>query len=164
MTDYLRKVSKDLPIKKVYSNVPASYWDEGWILRGQHIDEAVNLHKEGVGLGTYFPVADRVTDRVLVSTKSVDLLANSYHNPQKLKGTLNRALNQLDGIEGLFDTSGKLVRKGSKELTLAEFDSKALEIILPDVVISEEVYKTLIEFKKTANMCGIDVWFCITDY
>lgn len=101
MTDYLRKVSKDLPLKKVYSNVPASYWDEGWILRGQHIDEAVNLHKEGVGLGTYFPVADRVTDRVLVSTKSVDLLANSYHNPQKLKGTLDRALNQLDNIRGL---------------------------------------------------------------
>ena len=47
---------------------------------------------------------------------------------------------------------------------MSEFDSKALEIILPDVVISEEVYKTLIEFKKTANMRGIDVWFCITGY
>ena len=77
--------------------------------------------------------------------------------------SLNRALDQLDNIEDLFDAEGTLTRAGGK-LELSEFDSKALEIILPDVVISEEVYKTLIEFKKTANMRGIDVWFCITGY
>ena len=116
----------------------------------------------GVGLGRYFPVADRLSGRILVSTKSLDLMADSYHKPTALKSTLNRALKQLDTIEELFDSSGRLA-KGGQELTAAKFDSKALEIILPDVIISEEVYNTLLKFKEEAKSLGIDVWYCITE-
>lgn len=63
----------------------------------------------------------------------------------------------------MFDAEGTLIRAGGK-LKLSEFDSKALEIILPDVIISEEVYKALIDFQEIARKRGIDVWFCITDY
>ena len=63
----------------------------------------------------------------------------------------------------MFDAEGILIRAGGK-LYLSEFDSKALEIILPDIVVSEEVYKALIDFQENARKSGIDVWFCITDY
>ncbi|MGN0402373.1 MAG: hypothetical protein ACI4HQ_08960 [Acetatifactor sp.] len=63
----------------------------------------------------------------------------------------------------MFDAEGTLIRAGGK-LELFEFDSKALETILSDIVVSEEVYKALIDFQENARKSGIDVWFCITDY
>ena len=94
LSEYLIKTSNNLELEGSIK-IPDvdEVWEEGAVTRGKMIDEFLNGHTEGKGLGRNFPVADRLDNRVLVSTKSIDLAAKSYQEPKKLKYTLNRYAN-----------------------------------------------------------------------
>ena len=71
-------------------NIEAEVWEDGACKRGHEIDEFVNKHSTGEGLGKNFPVVDRLDNSILISTKSLDVTARGYQKSKKLKKTLER--------------------------------------------------------------------------
>lgn len=49
----------------------------------------------------------------------------------------------------------------NKKLRTSDYDTKVLEIILPDVIIIEDSLKVLNDFKETMGKSGLEVWYCI---
>ena len=43
-----------------------------------------------------------------------------------------------------------------------KYDKMALEIVLPDIIITEDALKVLEEFKQTMENQGIEVWYKVT--
>ena len=48
---------------------------------------------------------------------------------------------------------------GGTKLSQTDYVTKVLEIILPDVIVTDDVIKTLNEFQKTSG--NIEVWYRI---
>lgn len=160
LSHYLIKTSNSLDLKGTV-DIGAEVWEQGAIKRGNDIDELLNAHELGGGLGKNFPVADRLQDMTLVSTKSLDIAAQSYQNPNRLKSMLEKYANSLKNIEqNYFDANGVL-DWGTTTLRTSDYNKKALEIVLPDVIVSENALKTLNDFKESMGKIGIDVWYVI---
>lgn len=168
LSHYLVKTSNSLDLKEAV-DVGLEVWEQGALKRGKEIDNVVNGRKTGKGLlkgeplGENFPVADRILrdEKILVSTKSLDVAAPSYQNTKKLKDTLNKYANSLKNIESkYFEADGTFVW-GGKRLSTSQYDKKALEIILPDVIITENSLKVLNDFKRSMEDSGFEVWYRI---
>ena len=48
------------------------------------------------------------------------------------------------------------------EQDIEEYSKMALEIVLPDIIITEDALKVLEEFQETMNGQGIEVWYRVT--
>ena len=48
------------------------------------------------------------------------------------------------------------------EQDIEEYSKMALEIVLPDTIITEDIVKVLKEFKENMKSQGIEVWYRIT--
>ncbi len=149
LSDSLVTSSRDLPIKETV-DIGGGIWDEPCMKRGSIIDESLNGHSAGRGLGRTFPVADRLEDRKLVSTKSLDLDANSYQNPSALKRKLEKYIADLEGFEDKYlkkvDDNGNRYRPtqgGENKFTEDLYDFKVLEVVFPDTPITDKVAETL---------------------
>ena len=110
------------------------------------IDNLLNDHSTGKGLGENFPVADRVENKTLISTKSIDLGSKTYLDPEKLSKRIETCIEQLEGFE---DKCPKVKKDGLKwgkdpitkkdrVLKVTDYTSKQLELALPDIPITEE--------------------------
>ena len=51
---------------------------------------------------------------------------------------------------------------GKTTLSTSEYDKKALEIVLPDVIITEDSLRVLNEFQAAWAEKGIEVWYRVT--
>lgn len=160
MSEYLIKTSTKLDIKRTL-DVASDLWEKGALKRGKEIDEILNAHSLGKGLGEFFPVADRLEDMALISTKSLDIGAQSYQNVNTLQRTLNRYADSLKNFESkYFKGLDEFTWKG-KTITKNQYNKKALEIVLPDIVINENTLEVLNNFKKTMDSSGFEVWYII---
>lgn len=130
-------------------------WNKGPVLRGQDIDNHINNHTgEFVGnakhgLGTNFPVVDRLDGEKLVSTKSIDLGAPSYKSSGALKSRMRSYLRQLDGFEDKYKAvinSPEGLEWGESALKYDQYSSKVLEIVFPDVPLTHEQSKAIRDF------------------
>ncbi len=161
LSHYLVKTSNSLDLKDTV-NIGSEVWEHGAIKRGNDIDEFLNGHLAGTGLGKNFPVADRLLkdERILVSTKSLDIATKSYQNPNTLKNMLYKYGESLKNIEKNYFDDGVL-EWGGTTLKTSQYDKKALEIVLPDVIISENALKVLNDFQTSMAKDGIEVWYRI---
>ncbi len=50
---------------------------------------------------------------------------------------------------------------GGKTLETSQYDKKVLEIILPDVIITEDSLKVLTDFQKNMKKENFEVWYRI---
>lgn len=165
-------ISEKLDIKTHY-DIDAVVWLEEAKKRGQLIDKGVNKHGEKLskGLGDNFPIADRLDDGILVSTKSVDLGAKTYQNPKKLQDKLEAYAKQLNRFENLSYWKGDTLSWGTKTISKGDYNSKVLEIVLPNVTITDEIAEALKTAKKNienvyngnGNGYKIEVWFTVTN-
>ena len=158
---------KDLPIAATI-DTGKNVWNERWLKRGDIIDECLNGHSAGRGLGRTFPVADRLENRVLVSTKSLDLDARSYQTPGRLRSRLNKYVKDLEGFEDKYlnkvDSEGHRYRKiGNRDKRLSEkdYDSKMLEVVFPDTAIGNDIAGALRAFQREHAGTGIRIVYKI---
>ena len=124
-------------------------WDKAPIKRGKDIDNLLNKHSSGKGLGENFPVADRVSDGKLISTKSIDLCSKTYKDPNKLEKRLQKYIDQLNDFENKYpDVNSKEGFKwgDSEPLHASSYSSKQLELVIPDMPISDSQTKILQKF------------------
>lgn len=127
LSHYLIKTSNSLDLKDTV-NIGSEVWEQGAIKRGNDIDEFLNGHLAGTGLGKNFPVADRLLkdERILVSTKSLDIATQSYQNPNTLKNMLNKYGDSLKNIEKNYFDDGVL-EWGGTTLKTSQYDKKHLK-------------------------------------
>ena len=133
---------------------------------GDIIDECLNGHSAGRGLGRTFPVADRLENRVLVSTKSLDLDARSYQTPGRLRSRLNKYVKDLEGFEDKYlnkvDSEGhKYMPWKEGKFTENKYDSKVLEVVFPDTAIGNDVVEALMAFQRERAGTGIRIVYKI---
>ncbi len=160
--DFVPKISNKIDIKYIVK-MERNAWLDTPVVRGKYIDEVINNHKAGKGLGETFPVVDRLIEdeRLLVSTKSLNTMANSYQNPKQLRKVLDEYANALKNCEEkIFKGKDKIVW-GSKSLNKSEYDKKVLEIVLPDELISDNNIEVFNKFKKDVDEMGMEVWYVI---
>ena len=168
LSQYLIKTSNSLDLKEPVK-IGAEVWENGPCKRGHLIDEFVNGHKsgkalfEGESLGNNFPVFDRWVkeEKTLISTKSLDVAAQSYQNPTKLKNILNKYADDINGFANKYANENGSVRWGSVKLENVSDYKNVLEIILPDVVLNDNSLKILNDFQKVMNESGTEVWYRI---
>ena len=87
--------------------------------------------------------------------------SQSYQNPARLRSMLDRYADGLMNIEKKYFKHGQLIR-GDTVLLQTQYEKKALEIVLPDVIISENSLEILNKFKKDMAEKGLEVWYVIT--
>lgn len=145
-------------------NIEAEVWEKGACKRGHEIDEFVNKHSTGEGIEKNFPVADRLLrkERILVSTKSLDITTRGYQKTKKLKKTLERYADALKNIEKKYFNSSGEMKWGGTVLKDSQYNKKVLEIVLPDVIITEDALKVLNDFQRTMGSSGFEVWYRVT--
>ncbi len=160
-TSLLLKTS-NIPNAKSALNVSADVWEKGFSPRGYELHDHVVKTFHRKDLGRTFPVADSLENRVLISTKTLDIAAPSYQNPSRLKSRLNSYMRPLENAERTLFAQGDTYRLGSTILSKSDYDKKALEIILPDVIITEDNLKVLNEFQNACKEKGIEVWYRTT--
>lgn len=175
LSHYLIKTSNSLELEDAVK-ASSDFWAEKPIKRGQLWDDLINGHSSGAGvltgkpLGQNFPVVDRllVDERILVSTKSLDVSLKGYQNPRKLEKVLNDYAKDLRKFETNkhFDEEG-ILTWGKIRLSTSDYDTKVIEIILPDTIITEDSLRILNQFReKTHNKKDdfgniVKVWYRI---
>ena len=168
LSQYLLKTS-DLDGLKDTVDIGAEVWENGACKRGKLIDEFINGHTSGKALfkgeplGSNFPVFDRwiKDEKILISTKSLDIAAQSYQNPSKLKNMLNKYINQINGFDNKYVEIDDMIEWGNRTIENVSEHKKVLEIILPDVILNENSLNVLNDFQKTMCENGIEVWYRI---
>ena len=74
---------------------------------------------------------------------------------------LNKYADALNNIEkNYFDDD--VIHWGRTDLSKSDYDKKALEIVLPDVIITENALKVLNDFKTEMESAGLEVWYIVT--
>lgn len=162
LSEYLLKTSNRLELTGEPLNIAADVWKKGPCDRGNYIDEFMNKHSLDEGLGKNFPVVDRLEDGTLISTKSLDIGLPSYQKSNKLKRTLEKYAESLKTFEGKYFDGKSKFTWGGVTLNKDEYNKMALEIILPDIIITEDTFKVLEEFKETMENQGIEIWYKVT--
>ncbi|MBR6627766.1 MAG: hypothetical protein IKL04_07305 [Lachnospiraceae bacterium] len=165
LSHYLVKTSNSIPDLKAKVNISSSIWEEGVLSRGKQIDDLINLHSQGIGLGKNFPVVDRLIkdEKLLVSTKSLDIAAPSYQNMNKLDSRLNRYADSLLGFEERYFKGENVFEWNGRLLNRDDYEKKVLEIVLPDIVMTENALEVLKNFKNSIAKKGIEVWYRTTN-
>ena len=97
----------------------------------------------------------------LVSTKSLDIAAPSYQKPSTLRNTLNKYADALKGFEEKYFKGLDEYRWGKTVLRKNQYNKKALEVVLPDIIMTENSLNVLNDFKKTMEASGMEVWYVI---
>ena len=64
-------------------------------------------------------------------------------------------------MKKLFNDEGVLKWGKGSPISIDDYDKKVLEIVLPDIIISESALEVLNEFKIVAEENGIEIWYCI---
>lgn len=125
-------------------------WKKGACLRGQLIDELLNKHSIKDGLGVNFPVFDRLEGDVLISTKSIDLGAKSYRDPKKLERRIQSYINKMNDFEKKYPEvlSDTGMTWGRQPLHKSQYNSKKLELVIPDIPLSEGQKEVLEKFNN----------------
>ena len=162
LSEYLLKVSNSRLELKAPVNIGSGVWKKGHCTRGEEIDVFIKNNSLGTKFGKNFPVVDRLEDEVLISIKSLDIGAPSYQNPGKLRSTLGKYANALKNFEGKYMNGSGEFKWGGVTLNKNNYKKMALEIVLPDIIITENTLKVLEEFQKTMNAQGIEVWYRVT--
>ena len=125
-------------------------WTQGACKRGADIDEFLNSHLAGDGLGTNFPVFDRIEKETstIISTKSLDLGAKSYKEPEKLRKRLQKYIDQMNNFEKKYPKvkDAKGMQWGKTELKSTQYTSKKLELVIPDMPMTTEQAQIIQEF------------------
>ena len=73
---------------------------------------------------------------------------------------LEKYADALKNIEKNYFKDGAL-KWGGTTLRIEQYDKKALEIVLPDVIITEDALKVLKEFKESMEKSGLEIWYRI---
>lgn len=125
-------------------------WKQGACKRGADIDEFRNLHSSNNGLGINFPVFDRVNKdtKTIISTKSLDLGAISYKDPEKLRKRLQKYIDQMNDFEKKYPKVKNQdgFKWGNTILHSTEYTSKKLELVIPDMPITPKQAQVIQEF------------------
>ena len=125
-------------------------WKYGACKRGADIDEFLNSHLAGDGLGTNFPVFDRIEKETstIISTKSLDLGAKSYKEPEKLRKRLQKYIDQMNNFEEKYPKvkDAKGMKWGETELKSTQYTSRKLELVIPDMPMTTEQAQIIQEF------------------
>lgn len=161
LSEYLLKTSNSLELKDPV-NIGSAVWNKGYCIRGEELDDFVKRNSSGIAFSKNFPVVDRLEDGTLISIKSLDVGLPSYQNPSRLRSTLGRYANSLKNFESKYFKGGEVFRWGDIRLNKSDYNKKALEIILPDIIITEDTLNILNEFKVAMERDGIEVWYRIT--
>lgn len=167
LSHYLLKTSNSLELEEaVYMS--SKVWDDGALKRGREIDEFINGHKtgqalfSGTSLGDNFPVFDRIDGKKLISTKSLDIAAQSYQNPKTLERMLNKYADSMKSFETKYFKSADTFKwTNGTTISKSDYNSKVLEIVFPDVIMTEDALEVLNTFKATMASEGIEVWYRI---
>jgi hypothetical protein len=123
--------------------------------RGHIIDDFINGHSSNKGLGSNFPVVDRLENGKLISTKSIDLSSVTYKDPNKLEKRLQAYIDQLNNFEKKYPkvNSAEGFKWGnSNPLHSKDYSSKVLELVIPDIPITKEQELIINKFIKNNNM------------
>ena len=132
-------IADDFPNATIIEDLKG-VWNDGPWIRGSKIDEALNLHSTGKGLGKNFPIADRFENGTLISTKSIDLGAKTYLDPEKLSKRIEKYIEQLENFEDgvkKWTKDGKVKWGDGDPLELSSIKNKKLELAFPDIPITE---------------------------
>ena len=162
LSEYLLKVSNSRLELKAPVNIGSGVWKKGHCTRGEEIDVFIKNNSLGTKFGKNFPVVDRLENKILISIKSLDIGAPSYQTPGRLKSALERYAGYLNKFESKYFKDGDVFRWGDTALNRKEYSKMALEIVLPDIIITEDALKVLEEFKQTMENQGIEVWYKVT--
>lgn len=108
-------------------------------------------------------MADRILkdEKILVSTKTLDVATPSYQDMKILNYRLDKYASSLKNFESKYFDSDGTFTWGGKILKTSEYDKKVLEIILPDVIITEDSLKVLKDFQKNMKEENFEVWYRI---
>lgn len=115
-------------------------------------------------LGHNFPIIDFYDEALgaVVSTKSIDIAANSYQDVSKLTNRLNKYAETLSGIlDSKFFKGKKELVWGETSLKREECSRKILEVVLPDSIITEKTANALIKFQSDWAQKGVEVIYKI---
>lgn len=92
----------------------------------------------------------------------LDLNATSYQKANKLTRKLERDAEKLKNFEKKYFKGKDSFTWAGQTLNRSDYDSKALEIIIPDTIVSEQTLNALNDFKKSCySEYGIEVWYRI---
>ena len=117
---------------------------------------------KGNSLGENFPVFDRKDGNKPISTKSLDIAAQSYQNPKTLERMLNKYVDSMKNFETkYFKSSDTFKWTNGTTISKSDYNSKVLEIVFPDVIMTEDALEVLTTFKATMASEGIEVWYRI---
>ena len=145
-------IKKSGPVRDTGKNVWKNY---GPCKRGDIIDEFLNEHSLGNGLGTNFPVFDRLVDGNLISTKSIDLSACTYKDPKKLEKRLQAYIDKINDFENKYPkvkTKDGFSWGETPPLHSSDYKNKLLELVIPDMPISDEQAKIINAFVDKYDM------------
>ncbi len=126
-------------------------WKLGDAVRGDILDDL-----DGNNLGHNFPVADKLVNRVLTSTKSIDPSGSSY---QGIGGLFSKISKD---AQKLYNFSGR--NWGGVRVQPSQYDSKVLHVIFPDTVLSyEQMLSLQIAELYIKNEYGIELLISVTE-
>lgn len=126
-------------------------WKLGDAVRGDILDDL-----DGNNLGHNFPVADKLVNRVLTSTKSIDPSGSSY---QGIGGLFSKISKD---AQKLYNFSGR--NWGGVRVQPSQYDSKVLHVIFPDTVLSyEQMLSLQIAELYIENEYGIRLLISVTE-
>ena len=93
--------------------------------------------------------------------KSLDIAAPSYQKPSTLRNTLNKYADALKGFEEKYFKGLDEFNWGGKTIDKDDYNKKALEVVLPDIIMTENFLNVPNDFKKTMEASGVEVWYVI---
>ncbi|WP_405079956.1 RHS repeat-associated core domain-containing protein [Paenibacillus chitinolyticus] len=123
-------------------------WSLGWAARGQKIDAAL-----GNNLGRTFPVIDKLENRVVTSVKSYDTV-NSYKKDGAWLKQLKTDINKLRDFN---EVSGTAADGSWRTVDATMYDSKVLNVAIPDINLSSSHLVSLQKAMDYANEYGIKI-------
>ena len=85
---------------------------------------------------------------MLISTKSLDLGAKSYKNPEKLEKRLQKYIDQMRDFEKKYPKvkASEGMKWGDTVLKSTQYTSKKLELVIPDMPMSTEQAQVIQKF------------------
>ena len=131
---------------KYYVDTGRNVWSKDQFTRGIILDDAL-----GNNLGRNFPTVDKINNGVLTSIKSMDMSAKSYQTTAGVFNKINCDLNKL----AAFDPSPSGMTWGGFRLTTSMYSSKALELAIPNQVLTRAQVEGLIKALERADDLGI---------
>ena len=92
-----------------------------------------------------------------------NLCSENFSNEQIQTIYALRDIGKSDDFEkNYFKEGSERFKWGQTVLNRTDYNKKALEIVLPDVIISENALKVLNDFKTEMEAAGLEVWYVVT--